>query len=166
MTGTDREKDFDMLYHFEFETIPKLFRKFGRKYINILEQPAELYRQFKLYCEAAKYANPYSWDSFSHEILQNDDDLVICKLNFPKPFREPLCECAYAFLYEKKKFFRKKFEMRYFTKEIGRREDEYFLGERDDIRQGTIGPVWFLQERYAFKDELDFFRKIVMEDMP
>ena len=46
MTGTDREKDFDMLYHFEFETIPKLFRKFGRKYINILEQPAELYRQF------------------------------------------------------------------------------------------------------------------------
>ncbi len=158
---------FDPLYDFEFSYIPRLIRKDKMKYIGILNDKGqqELFRQFAIFCRISGYENPYTEEDFSHEILQNDD-LVICKLNFPKPFREPLCECAYAFLYEKKTFFRKKLVVRYFTKEIGRQEDEYFLGERDNICRGTIGPVWFLQEHYDFKDELDFFRKIVMEDMP
>jgi len=159
---------FDSLYDFEFSYIPKRIRKDKRKYIGILNDKGqkELFRQFAIFCRIFGCENPYTEEDFSYEILQQDEDLTICRLDFPKPFQEPLCECAYIFLYKKKALFGKKTVVRYFTKEIGRGEDGYFLGERDNICQGTIGPVWFLQQQYAFKDELDFFRKIVMEDLP
>lgn len=89
---------YEIRYMFEHQLLPQWFFEKKFNFIMVLLEDKEfLYKASSAIFEEFEVENPYSKEDFKVETAKMAEEVMVVKMIFPKPEKEPLCYSSYLF---------------------------------------------------------------------